>query len=94
MSLNTIGEKLKSKDFKLSVKDNSIIISTPELDFKEIYKLKEKMKETIISKAALKTVARLIQDILDDRNTIAAVSQLILSGTLRAGLGILYLTPI
>jgi hypothetical protein len=43
-------------------------------------------KENTISKAALKKVARLIQDVLDDRNTVAAVSQLVLSGALRAGL--------
>ena len=43
-------------------------------------------KENTISKVALKKVARLIQDILDDQNTVVAVSQLVLSGTLRAGL--------
>lgn len=43
-------------------------------------------KENTISKTALKKVARLIQDILDDGNTVAAVSQLVVSGTLRAGL--------
>jgi len=43
-------------------------------------------KENIISKAALKKVARLIQDVLEDRSTVVAVSQLVLSGTLRVGL--------
>ena len=43
-------------------------------------------KENSISKAALRNVAQLIQGVLDDRNTVAAVSQLVLSGTLRAGL--------
>ena len=49
MSINTIAEKLSSKEYKTHVKDNSIIISTPNMDFKEIYKLKEKMKDSIIS---------------------------------------------
>tara|TARA_Y100000310_G_scaffold289183_1_gene315398 strand:+ start:3849 stop:7358 length:3510 start_codon:yes stop_codon:yes gene_type:complete len=49
MSINTIAEKLKSKDHKISVKDNSIVVSSPNSDFKELYKLKEKLKGTIIS---------------------------------------------
>ncbi len=49
MSINTIAEKLKSKEHKVYLKDHSIIVSVPNSDFKEIYKLKEKMKSTIIS---------------------------------------------
>ena len=49
MSLNTISEKLKSKDYKITTKNNSIIVSVPNYEFKEMYKLKEKLKETIIS---------------------------------------------
>jgi DNA-directed RNA polymerase subunit A" len=49
MSVNTIAEKLKSKDYKISVKDNSIVVNSPNSDFKELYKLKEKLKKTIIS---------------------------------------------
>jgi len=49
MSINTIAEKLASKEYKLHAKENSIMINTPNLDFKEIYKLKEKLKDTIIS---------------------------------------------
>ena len=43
-------------------------------------------KENTVSNSALKSVARLIQGILDDGQTIVAVSQLVISGTLRAGL--------
>jgi len=49
MSINTIAEKLLSKEYKVHARDNSIIISAPNLDFKEIYKLKERMKESMIS---------------------------------------------
>jgi DNA-directed RNA polymerase subunit A' len=49
MGINTIADKLKSKNYKINIKDNSIIVSSSESDFKEIYKLKEKIKETIIS---------------------------------------------
>jgi len=49
ISLSTIAEKLGSKTYKTSVKGNSIVLSAPSLDFKELYKLKEKMKSSIIS---------------------------------------------
>ena len=49
ISLNTIAEKLGSKTYKTSVRGNSIVLSAPTLDFKELYKLKEKMKNSIIS---------------------------------------------
>src|SRR3989344_3604233 len=44
-----IVERLNEKGFKVKGQDNKIIINVPELDFKAIYKLKEKLKETIIS---------------------------------------------
>lgn len=49
MSLDTIVNKFKNKDMKISTKDNTFTISCSDMDFKSIYKLKEKMKETIIS---------------------------------------------
>ncbi|MFA6022524.1 MAG: DNA-directed RNA polymerase subunit A' [Candidatus Pacearchaeota archaeon] len=49
MSINTVSEKISDKGYKIHIKNDSIVISTPDLGFKEIYKLKEKLKETIIS---------------------------------------------
>ncbi|MEM4625196.1 MAG: DNA-directed RNA polymerase subunit A' [Candidatus Pacearchaeota archaeon] len=52
MSINTIAEKIKEKidkGIKIIIKENSIILSANELSFKEIYKLKEKTKELILS---------------------------------------------
>lgn len=49
MSINTVAEKIAIKGYKISVKNDSIILSIPDLGFKEIYKLKEKLKESIIS---------------------------------------------
>ena len=49
MSLNTIADNLKEGHFKINIKDNILIIKGDDLDFKEMYKLKEKMKDTIIS---------------------------------------------
>jgi DNA-directed RNA polymerase subunit A' len=46
---NKVAEKLKDKGFNVKGNDLKITISVPDLDFKEIYKLKEKLKETIIS---------------------------------------------
>ncbi len=44
-----IDEDAKTKGMKVSVKDNSIIINPQEADFKELYKLKEKLKGKVIS---------------------------------------------
>jgi DNA-directed RNA polymerase subunit A' len=44
-----IVERLNDKKFNAKGTDLKISISVPELDFKSIYKMKEKMKETIIS---------------------------------------------
>ncbi|MEK6935293.1 MAG: DNA-directed RNA polymerase subunit A' [Nanoarchaeota archaeon] len=48
-SIETVNSRLKDKGYKCKVKDNSIVFSEDELDFKKIYKLKEKIKETQIS---------------------------------------------
>ncbi|HRZ85416.1 MAG TPA: DNA-directed RNA polymerase subunit A' [Candidatus Paceibacterota bacterium] len=48
ISINTLAEKLES-NYKVNVKGDSIIVNTPELGFKEMYKLKERLKETVIS---------------------------------------------
>ena len=48
MGIQAIADKL-SGSYKTSIKGNSIIISTGEVDFKELYKIKEKIKNTIIS---------------------------------------------
>jgi len=48
-SVSTIVERLKQKGHDCRVSGNSIIFSEKEKDFKEIYKLKEKIKETQIS---------------------------------------------
>ncbi|MBI5797866.1 DNA-directed RNA polymerase subunit A'', partial [Candidatus Woesearchaeota archaeon] len=44
-----IVERLEEKGFKVRGNDMKISISVDELDFKAIYKLKEKLKETIVS---------------------------------------------
>jgi len=49
MSIKKITDKINDLGFKAREKDNSIIIKTAETNFKEIYKLKEKIKGTIIS---------------------------------------------
>ncbi|MBI5803855.1 hypothetical protein HY450_01285 [Candidatus Pacearchaeota archaeon] len=44
-----IVEKLKEKKFKTNLNGNKIIVDVSGMEFKEMYKLKEKMKETIVS---------------------------------------------
>jgi DNA-directed RNA polymerase subunit A' len=44
-----IVERLQEKGFSVKGNDLRITLSLPEKDFKEIYKLKEKLKDTIIS---------------------------------------------
>jgi DNA-directed RNA polymerase subunit A" len=44
-----IVERLEEKGFKVKGNDNRLSINVSELDFKAIYKIKEKLKETIIS---------------------------------------------
>ncbi len=44
-----IAERLTDKGYKLKSNDLKISLTLPDKDFKEIYKLKEKLKETMIS---------------------------------------------
>jgi len=44
-----IVERLIEKGVDAKQKDNSVILKTPDLSFREMYKLKEKLKRTIIS---------------------------------------------
>ena len=44
-----IVERLQEKGFEAKHKDNSVILNTPDLTFRDMYKLKEKVKKTIIS---------------------------------------------
>jgi len=48
-TLNTVLNKLKEKNYNCKIHDNSIIFNTKNLSFKEMYKLKEKIKEIPIS---------------------------------------------
>ena len=48
-SIKKVVDKLNDLGFKAREKDNSIIINVADANFREIYKLKEKLKETIIS---------------------------------------------
>ena len=49
MSLKTAVDKLNDLGFSAKEKNDSIILKVDSLDFKEIYKLKEKIKKTIIT---------------------------------------------
>jgi len=49
ISIVKIVEKLKDTKFKVKERGDSIILNASEFGFKAIYKLKEKLKETIIS---------------------------------------------
>ena len=44
-----IEEVLNEKGFNNKLKGNSLVLNLPNEDFKELYKIKEKLKETIIS---------------------------------------------
>jgi DNA-directed RNA polymerase subunit A' len=48
-SLKKVVEKLCDSKFDAKDKGDSILLSVPDMNFKEIYKTKEKLKETIIS---------------------------------------------
>ncbi len=45
----TVVDRLNDRGFNVRGGENKISVSVPELNFKEMYKLKEKLKETIIS---------------------------------------------
>lgn len=48
-TIQKIAEKLNDKKFKINVSGNKIYVLVPDMGFKEMYKLKGKLKETIIS---------------------------------------------
>jgi len=48
-SIGKIVDKLNDLDLKAKEKNDMIVLSVPNLSFSEIYKLKEKLKKTIIS---------------------------------------------
>ena len=48
-SIGKIVERLNDKGFEVKGHDNKIVLNAGEIDFKALYKLKEKLKETIIS---------------------------------------------
>ena len=49
ISVKTVVDRLNDLGFNTKEKADSIILNASEMNFKEIYKLKEKLKETIIS---------------------------------------------
>jgi len=49
MSLQDISEKMKEEGYANKIKDESIVFWEPKYDFKQIYKLKEKIKNVQIS---------------------------------------------
>ena len=53
-----IVERLQEKGFEAKHKDNSVILNTPDLTFRDMYKLKEKVKKTIIS--GVKDIAQVV----------------------------------
>jgi len=57
-SVEKIAEKLNEKKFNVKAKGNFIYTVNPELDFKELYKLKEKIREATIS--GVKDIAQVL----------------------------------
>ncbi|MSS74436.1 DNA-directed RNA polymerase subunit A' [Candidatus Pacearchaeota archaeon] len=53
-----IVERLQEKGFEAKQKENSVILNTPDLTFRDMYKLKEKIKKTIIS--GVKDIAQVV----------------------------------
>ncbi len=53
-----ITERLKEKGFEVKGNDTAITLKAESLDFKQLYKLKEKLKETIIS--GIKNISQVI----------------------------------
>ncbi|MEK6898972.1 MAG: DNA-directed RNA polymerase subunit A' [Nanoarchaeota archaeon] len=49
VGVSTIADRLKEKGFDCKARESSIVLSVPDLGFKEIYKLKEKVKLAVIS---------------------------------------------
>jgi DNA-directed RNA polymerase subunit A' len=48
-SIGKVADRLKDLGYKVKDSGDSLVINASEFDFKKIYKLKEKLKETIIS---------------------------------------------
>ena len=67
MSIKQITEKLNDLGFKAKEKKDSIILKSSESNFKEIYKLKEKIKVTIIS--GIKSVSQ-VMVVKQDKNFV------------------------
>ncbi len=55
---NTISQKLDEKGFKNKIKGNLIVLNMPKYDFKDIYKIKEKIKEVVVS--GIKGIAQVL----------------------------------
>ncbi len=53
-----ITERLNEKGFEVKNKDTKLILATPDMDFKAMYKLKEKLRKTIIS--GLKNISHVV----------------------------------
>ncbi len=47
--IQKIADRLAEKGFEIKLKDNSVIVDLKDSSFREMYKIKEKLKETIIS---------------------------------------------
>lgn len=55
---STIADRLKDKGFEVKANDLKLSLSVSELDFKAMYKLKEKLKDTVVS--GVKGVAQVL----------------------------------
>lgn len=49
MGLSTVSDELKERGYANKIKDNNIVFWEPSLDFKQLYKLKQKIKSLHIS---------------------------------------------
>ncbi|MFH1801416.1 MAG: DNA-directed RNA polymerase subunit A' [archaeon] len=49
VSIKTIIERLSGMGYKVKEKENAIVLNAGDVEFKEIYQMKEKLKKTIIS---------------------------------------------
>ena len=53
-----IADRLQEKGFEVKSKDSKIILSVPDADFRTMYKLKEKLRKTIVS--GIKNVSHVV----------------------------------
>ena len=58
IGIQKVSDSLVEKGFEIKVKDSKIIVETSDLDFKSMYKFKEKLKSTIIS--GIKNVSQVV----------------------------------